>query len=89
MLYIIFENKIDALHNLSKKESHLDKLIEEAGTETELGEYLAKFKNRESFSLKNIIEDIEKGEGFLTKVESIFLIINQFIKEKGEKIGTQ
>jgi hypothetical protein len=61
----------------------------EAGSETELGKYLAKFKNRGKFTLKDIIEGIEKGEGFLTKSESIFLIINQFIKEKGEKIDTK
>tara|TARA_B100001971_G_scaffold178493_1_gene173429 strand:- start:275 stop:436 length:162 start_codon:yes stop_codon:yes gene_type:complete len=47
----------------------------EAGSETELGKYLAKFKNRGKFTLKDIIEGIEKGEGFLTKSESIFLII--------------
>ena len=89
MLSIIFENNIDTLHNLGKKEHHVDQLIKEAGSETELGRYLAKFKNREKFSLRDIIEDIEKGEGSLTKPESIFLIINQFIKEKGEKINTK
>ncbi len=89
MLSVIFENKIDTLHDFGKKGNPVDLLIKEAGTETELGKYLAKFKNRENFSLRNIIEDIEKGEGSLTEIESIFLIINQFIKEKGEKIGTQ
>ena len=51
----------------------MDQLIKEAGSETELGRYLAKFKNREKFTLKDIIEDIEKWEGFLTKSKSIFL----------------
>jgi len=86
MLSIIFEDKIDALHDLGKKENLVDQLVKEAGAETELGKYLVKFKNRENFTLKDIIKKIEKGEGSLTKVESIFLVINQFIKEKGEKI---
>tara|TARA_B100000315_G_scaffold255670_1_gene299640 strand:+ start:8220 stop:10028 length:1809 start_codon:yes stop_codon:yes gene_type:complete len=89
MLSVIFENKIDRLRNLEKKGNHVDQLIKEAGSDTELGRYLAKFKNRDKFTLKDIIEDIEKGEGSLTKPESIFLVINQFIKEKGEKIDTK
>ena len=72
-----------------EKGNHLDQLIKEAGSETELEKYLAKFKNREKFTFKDIIKDIEKGEGSLTKSESIFLIIHQFIKEKGEKIDTK
>jgi len=89
MLSVIFENKIDALHDICTKENQVDQLIEEAGEETELGKYLTKFKKRNIFSLKDIMEDIGKGEGSLTKAESIFLIINQFIKEKGEKIGSK
>ncbi len=64
-------------------------MVLEAGFETELGKYLAKFKNQKKFTLKDIVEDTEKGEGSLTKSESIFLIIHQFIKEKGEKIDTK
>jgi spore maturation protein CgeB len=89
MLSVIFEHKIDVLHDICTKGNQVDQLIEEAGEETELGKYLTKFKKRKIFSLKDIMEDIGKGEGSLTKAESIFLIINQFIKEKGEKIGSK
>lgn len=85
MLSIVFEKKIGTLLEIGKKKKNVEKLIEEAGPATELGKYLAKFKNQENFALKDIISDIEKGKGSLTKEESIFLIMNQFLKEKGEK----
>ena len=86
MLSVIFENKIEALQSRGNEKNEINKLIEEAGGETELGKYLMKFKDRENFSLKDIVEDIEKGKGSLTKEESIFLIMNQFVKEKGVKL---
>lgn len=85
MLSVVFEKKIETLQVLGEKKTDLEELIEEAGPETELGKYLMKFKNRETFTLKDIVNDIEKGKGSLSKEESIFLIMNQFIKEKGEK----
>lgn len=85
MLSIVYEKQSDRLKLIGNKKKVTDKLIEKAGPETELGKYLMKFKNKENLFLKDIIEDIEKGRGSLSREESIFLIMNQFIKEKGRK----
>lgn len=89
MLSVIFEKKIETLQALGEKKTDVEELIEEAGPGTELGKYLMKFKNQENFTLKDVVSDIEKGKGSLSKVESIFLVMNQFIKEKGEKLETK
>ncbi|MBI5575345.1 MAG: glycosyltransferase [Deltaproteobacteria bacterium] len=54
-----------------------ERLIEEAGPETELGRYLARFADARSLKLPDIIGEIRSGHGELSRVERIFLALNE------------
>ena len=76
---------LDRRSNLdSMDENERDPLaycIEQAGENTELGQYLKQFKGQYPFSLKMVIDKIHQGEGSLDDKESIFLMMNQILKE--------
>jgi spore maturation protein CgeB len=59
----------------------VDYLIEQAGSGTELGEYLKQFKNADNFSMKTITDRIAKGEEALTGNELLLLMVDQVVKE--------
>ena len=63
----------------SRREA-IDYFIEEAGEETELGQYLERFRGRADFSLKSVVDDIQDGEGALTDNEILLLMVNQLVK---------
>ena len=60
---------------------NVDKLIEEADAETELGKYLSQFINRGKVGLDDITETIKNGEGDLSRTESMFLLMDKFIHQ--------
>jgi len=51
-------------------------LVDAAGAETELGRYLARFTDRGGMGFDGIVEDIKAGEGVLSDVEKIFLLMD-------------
>ena len=55
-------------------------VIAEAGADTELGKYLARFAGARSLKLSDIIQDIQKRDGDLSRVERIFLAMETFQK---------
>lgn len=58
----------------------VERLVEEAGLDTELGEYLSRFSARERLTLSDIVSDIEESEGDLNIPETLFLTMNEFLK---------
>ncbi len=60
----------------------LDYCIEQAGKNTGLGKYLNQFKGQHPFSLKTVTDHIHQGEGALNQQETLFLMLDQIVKEK-------
>ena len=58
----------------------LKRLVEEAGQDSELGEYLSRFHAREKITLYDIVKEIEESEGDLNVPETLFLTMNEFLK---------
>ena len=61
-------------------------LIEQAGADSELGQFLAKFADEDELTVDRIAEEIRKGKGELTHTEGIFLLMKEFqdwAREKG------
>jgi spore maturation protein CgeB len=58
----------------------VENLIEESGKGNELAEYLSKFSHKERITLSDIVKDIEDSEGNLTHSETLFLVMNEFLK---------
>ncbi|MFQ5329558.1 MAG: glycosyltransferase, partial [Thermodesulfobacteriota bacterium] len=58
-------------------------LLNEAGRETEVGAYLARYRDRRSLELADIVKDIGVGKGNLTRCERIFLAMNEIVKKAG------
>ncbi|VAX29997.1 hypothetical protein MNBD_NITROSPIRAE03-723, partial [hydrothermal vent metagenome] len=54
----------------------VEELIDAAGVETELGRYLARFTDKGKAGFDDIVEDIKAGEGALSDVEKIFLLMD-------------
>jgi spore maturation protein CgeB len=54
-------------------------MIEEAGADTELGKYLSIFAGRDRVKLSDIIEEINSGEGDVSRPEKMFLLMREFI----------
>ncbi|VAX27369.1 Two-component response regulator W [hydrothermal vent metagenome] len=54
----------------------VEELVDAAGMETELGRYLARFTDKGKVELGDIVEDIRAGEGALSGVEKIFLLMD-------------
>jgi hypothetical protein len=55
----------------------VEELIKEAGGQTELAEYLSRFRKMEKITLSDIKMDIEKGEGDISRTEMLFLIMKE------------
>jgi spore maturation protein CgeB len=60
-------------------------LVEKAGRETELGKFLSRFEGKDGLTLQDVTKEIRKGEGDLSQVEGIFLLMKEiwdWAKEK-------
>jgi spore maturation protein CgeB len=55
------------------------RMIKEAGADTELGKYLSIFAGRDRVKLPDIIEEINSGDGDVSKPEKMFLLMREFI----------
>ncbi|MDD5763064.1 MAG: glycosyltransferase [bacterium] len=53
------------------------RLIAEAGRETELGRYLAQYADARSLKLDDVVREIRSEHGDLSRVERIFLALNE------------
>ncbi len=56
-------------------------LVKEAGRESALGSYLARFSSKGKVGLDDIVEDIRSGEGALSDVERIFLLMDSLRRQ--------
>jgi spore maturation protein CgeB len=56
------------------------RLVGEAGPETELGKYLARFADLPSLKLQDVVRKIRSCKGDLSRVERIFLALNEIGK---------
>jgi spore maturation protein CgeB len=56
-------------------------IIKEAGENTELGNYLSRFSDKENISLSDIIKEIRNGNGRLSEVEKVFMLAEEFEKQ--------
>ena len=63
-----------------RRQENPEKLIAEAGADTELGKYLSRFAGARNLKLEDIIRDIRKGGGDLSRVEKIFMALEAFQK---------
>ena len=83
LLLHVFLDRKPALDSIGEvQRDPLDYCIEQAGENTELGEYLKQFKGQYPFSLKTVVEHIHQGEGALDQKETLFLMMDQVVKEK-------
>lgn len=55
----------------------VEKLVEEAGRNTELGRYLSRFLDRKRISISDVVSDIWSGKGEFTELEKIFMLIKE------------
>lgn len=84
MLTRIYMDHFESLKaRLDNRKPKVSSLIEQAGADTELGRYLAQFEEAKDFSIKAIVEHIEKGDGTLTKNELLLLMLDQVVMEGG------
>ena len=82
LLLHVFLDRRTALDSMEEAERDpLEYCIDQAGENTELGQYLKQFKGQYPFSLKTVIDHIHQGEGALDEKESLFLMMNQILKE--------
>ena len=82
LLIHVFLDRKPVLDSLAEAERDpLDYCVEQAGENTDLGQYLKQFKGQYPFSLKTVIDHIHQGEGALDDKESLFLMMNQILKE--------
>ena len=83
LLLHVFLDRKPALDSIGEvQRDPLDYCIEQAGENTELGQYLKQFKGQYPFSLKTVVEHIHKGEAALDQKETLFLMMDQVVKEK-------
>lgn len=79
MLYSMVKRGYEPpLWRAEREDEDVERLIEEAGKDTELGRYLARFIEKERISISDIVQDIGEGKGDLTETEKIFLLIKEF-----------
>ena len=55
----------------------VEDLVRLAGRESEISAYLSRFKDRERISLDEIVADIRKGGGALSRTEGLFLLLKE------------
>ena len=80
LLHVFLDRKssLDSIGEVQR--DPLDYCIEQAGENTDLGQYLKQFKGQHPFSLKTVVEHIHQGEGALDKKETLFLMMDQVVK---------
>lgn len=83
LLIHIFGDQLASLkQRVADRKGPVETLIEQAGEKSELADYLEQFRGTEDFSLKTVTDRIAKGEGALTKSETLMLMVDQLVNEK-------
>ena len=87
MLMFIISNEGDSLgENQNRLKSNspniVKNIIAEAGDKKELVEFLESFNQEKPLLMKEVMDKIGEGEGSLTRVESIFQMLNQVLVQK-------
>ncbi|MHB1011375.1 MAG: CgeB family protein [Desulfobacteria bacterium] len=76
MIDFVVRNGFEPPWKAMREREDPDRLIGEAGPETELGRYLARFADARSLKLDDIVREIRLEHGDLSRVERIFLALN-------------
>ena len=76
MIDFVVRNGFEPPWKAMREREDPDRLMREAGPETELGRYLARFANARSLKLEDIVYEIRSEHGDLSRVERIFLALN-------------
>jgi len=84
MLEFIFERGYERPSWDYRKED-VEGLIEEAGRHTELSGYLERFRNKGAITISDIVDDMASGVGELSRVDKIFVLINEISKQFAAK----
>ncbi len=82
LIHVFLDHKTILNRERESQIDPLDYCIEKAGEQTDLGNYLKQFKGQNPFSLKTVTEHIHKGEGALDDKETLFLMLDQLLKEE-------
>ncbi len=83
LLIHIFGDQLTSLkQRVADRKGPVETFIEQAGEKSELADYLEQFRGIEDFSLKHVTDQIAKGEGALTKTETLMLMVDQLVNEK-------
>jgi hypothetical protein len=82
LLTVLIEENLPRFTDLKNRFQSSDRLITEAGPETELGRFLSRFEGEGHLTLDRIVSEIRQGEGKLTDPEVIFLLMHEFSKQK-------
>ncbi len=83
LLLHIFGDQLASLkQRVAGRKESVENFIEQAGEKTELANYLEQFRGTPEFSLKTVTDHIAKGEGALTKTETLMLMVDQLVNEK-------
>ncbi len=83
MLLHIFMDRFDELQmKLEKRSAPFDFIMDQAGEDSELADYLKDMSNDQDYSIQNILSHINEGEGKLSKNEMLLLMVGQVIKEE-------
>lgn len=77
MIDFVVRNGFEPPWKAMREREDPDRLIGEAGPETELGRYLARFANARSLKLNDVVREIRSERGDLSRVERIFLALNE------------
>lgn len=82
MLIRVFAGRFEFLkQRIAERKEPLDVYIEQAGENTGLAQYLERFRGQPEFTLKTAVDHIGKGEGALTKTETLMLMVNQLVRD--------
>lgn len=84
MFEFIYERGYERPSWDSRKEDS-EGLIEEADRHTELGEYLERFRNKGAITISDIVDAMASGVGELSRVDKIFVLINEIGKQFAAK----
>ncbi len=79
MLKIVAERTLEPTL-WSNEGENVQSLLDEAEDDAELSKYLSRFSERKRVSLSGIVENITTGEGDLNRMETLFLMMNEFVR---------
>ena len=85
LLRVVIENESDSLgsqNDDSQSRNLVRNMIEESADDPELVKYLKQFDPEKEFPIKQAVEQITQGDGKLSRVESLILMMDQLLVVK-------